>query len=414
MDTLTHCVAGGLTPLLFKRAPKRTALVWFGIAAGELPDIDFFFGSGTPEGLMLIHRGLTHSLFLQPFLTLALVVPFFIYLSCGPAPSLPFQPVLRPLGTLVSKAQRGNEDTQKNGYVVSSRSDKSMATGQVLSHTYTQVRGMGVTNSGYASQTHSLGLMCLIALLAQYVHIFLDSVTLFGTQVLLPLSSARVALPGMFIIDFFLLIPIAVLWIAALRATAPGEAYWSNKTRFLARLALAWIIVYPLCNLGVNAVLSTAYAKELHLPREQVSLFTEPFTPFVWKKIVWQGDVCSIETVFPLGNNKNKAHVAHYPVPETALLDRFAKEIPLFALYREFAPTLLLVDVAENAANLHLRETVYSFADARYVSSPKSLAHRLRANSTPFAFEVKMSHGRVAAYRYLDNLEDKNVPWIRL
>ena len=414
MDTLTHCVAGGLTPLLFKQAPKRTALIWFGIAAGELPDIDFFFGNGTPEGLMLIHRGLTHSLFLQPFLTLALVVPFFIYVSCRPVPSLSFQSVTQPLGALVSKAQGKRANTQKNGYTAGARNDKNMANGQVLSHEYTQTQGVGMADSGGASQAHSLGLMCLIALLAQYVHLFLDSVTLFGTQVLLPWSSARVALPGMFIVDFFLLIPIAVLWITALRSTAPRELYWSKKTRLLARLALVWILVYPLCNLGVNAVLSTAYAKELHLPREQVSLFTEPFTPFVWKKIVWQGDVCSIETVFPLGRNKDKGQVDYYPVPETALLDRFAKEIPLFALYREFAPTLLLVDVVEDGANPHLRETVYSFADARYVSSPESFAQRLRANSTPFAFEVKMSHGRVAAYRYLDNLEDKNVPWIRL
>ena len=414
MDTLTHCVAGGLTPLLFKRAPKRTALIWFGIAAGELPDIDFFFGSGTPEGLMLIHRGLTHSLFLQPFLTLALVVPFFIYVNCRREPSLPLPSVNRPLVAPVSKAQSGHEETQKNGYGAGSGRDKNTGKEQVLSHEYTQVQGMGGADSGYAGHTHSLGLMCLIALLAQYVHLFLDSVTLFGTQVLLPFSSARVALPGMFIVDFFLLIPIGILWIMALRSTAPREAHWSKKTRFLARLALAWILVYPLCNLGVNAVLNTAYAKELHLPREQVSLFTEPFSPFVWKKIVWQGDVCSIETVFPLGKDKGNGQVDYYPVPERALLDRFAKEIPLFALYREFAPTLLLLDVAENGANPHLRETVYSFADARYVSSPESFAQRLRANTTPFAFEVKMSHGRVAAYRYLDNLEDKNVPWIRL
>ena len=126
MDTLTHCVAGGLTPLLFKRAPKRTALIWFGIAAGELPDIDFFFGSGTPEGLMLIHRGLTHSLFLQPFLTLALVVPFFIYVSCRRVPPLPLPLVHRPLGAPVSKALSGREQPQKNDCGAGSGRGKGM------------------------------------------------------------------------------------------------------------------------------------------------------------------------------------------------------------------------------------------------------------------------------------------------
>lgn len=384
MDTLTHCVAGGLTPLLFKRAPKRTALIWFGIAAGELPDIDFFFGSGTPEGLMLIHRGLTHSVFLQPFLTLALVVPFFIYLSCRAAPALSCQSAFQTPSSLVPKRQNRT------------------------------LYGEGGKGEAYDNPAHSLGLMCIIALLAQYVHLFLDSVTLFGTQVLLPASSLRLALPGMFIVDFFLLIPIAVLWIAALRATPQHAAQWSKKTRLLARLALAWILVYPLCNLGMNAVLTTAYAKELNLPRAQVSLFTEPFTPLVWKKIIWQGDVCSLETVFPFSRNGQKGKSVSYRVPEAALLDRFGDAIPLFNLYRAFAPTLVLVDVVKERANPHLQETVYTFADVRYISSPESIAYRLRANTTPFAFEVKMSHGRVAAYRYLDKLEEKSAPWIRL
>jgi hypothetical protein len=45
MDSLTHLVAGALTPLAFRGAPKRAAVVAFGICAGELPDMDVFFGA---------------------------------------------------------------------------------------------------------------------------------------------------------------------------------------------------------------------------------------------------------------------------------------------------------------------------------------------------------------------------------
>ena len=81
MDSLTHLVAGALTPLAFPHMPKRAAILGFGIAVGELPDMDVLFGV-SPEALLMLHRGITHSLIWQPVLALVAVLPFFIWMQC--------------------------------------------------------------------------------------------------------------------------------------------------------------------------------------------------------------------------------------------------------------------------------------------------------------------------------------------
>lgn len=456
MDSLTHCVAGSLTPFLFAKAPKRAALILFGAFAGQLPDIDAFFSSGTPEGLMAIHRGVTHAIVWQPFLMLAYVVPWYIFFCCQKEQTPP------PLSNAAQSP---------------------------------------------SSFRPSLWLLCGIALFAQYIHLFLDSVTTFGTQIFLPLSSYRVALPGMFIVDFFLLIPLLLLVIFAWRKSPSFSSPWSSKTRTLAHIGLAWLILYPLGNLGINHALTLAYAKEYAVSPRQVTVFTEPFSPFVWKKVVWQGDTCLMETVYPLqdmvrgefngerftrlsligtervltmarmqgerpvqGNprlasvdgglyitklgtklaplDKDSIVTASgdlptqdtfsaralvpaqpltassklsslkeaflYEVPDRKLLRFLSKEIPLFSLFCEFAPTLVLTDVEHDVVNDHLGLVTYSFADVRYLVSPQSPARFFGVTTTSFAFEVQMSHGRVYAYRYLDHLEDTFTPWIRL
>ncbi|MGB1457266.1 metal-dependent hydrolase [Spongiibacter marinus] len=70
-------------------------------------------------------------------------------------------------------------------------------------------------------------------------HALLDACTTYGTQLLWPFSDTRVAWNILSIID-----PLYTLPIAALVALA-----WRGNRRWAARLALAWILTYPL--LGV-------------------------------------------------------------------------------------------------------------------------------------------------------------------
>jgi inner membrane protein len=84
MDTVTHLVAGALTPLAFKNAPKSRWLIPFGILCGELPDLDVLAGS-SPEALLVVHRGITHALAVQPFSALLMALLFHRVLKQGDA-----------------------------------------------------------------------------------------------------------------------------------------------------------------------------------------------------------------------------------------------------------------------------------------------------------------------------------------
>ena len=199
MDSLTHLVAGALTPLAFPGAPRRAALLGFGIAAGELPDIDIFFGS-TPEALMVVHRGITHALVWQPLLALLVVLPFYLWMRCGAANSAP------------------NAGSARDG------------------------RNPGSSLAGDDARPHptagrfGLGSLCLAALFALYTHIYLDCMTTFGTQIFLPFSATRVGFPAMFIVDLLLTLPALGLMIYAWRlppehAAAPADSLAGVRPR---------------------------------------------------------------------------------------------------------------------------------------------------------------------------------------
>lgn len=82
MDTVTHLVAGALTPLAFRNAPKTRMITLFGILCGELPDIDVVTGK-SPEAILAFHRGITHSLVMQPFFALVMAFLFHKLLTRG-------------------------------------------------------------------------------------------------------------------------------------------------------------------------------------------------------------------------------------------------------------------------------------------------------------------------------------------
>ena len=79
MDSFTHAMSGAA---IFLAIPNRPVAKWavpLSMAVASLPDIDVFFGRATIDSLLL-HRGITHSLFALPVLALIsalLMYPFW-------------------------------------------------------------------------------------------------------------------------------------------------------------------------------------------------------------------------------------------------------------------------------------------------------------------------------------------------
>ncbi|MCL1940274.1 MAG: metal-dependent hydrolase [Desulfovibrionaceae bacterium] len=388
MDSLTHLVAGALMPLAFKRTPKRAAVIGFGIAVGELPDIDAFFGAGT-EALLVFHRGVTHALFWQPVLTLLAVIPFYIWLQC------------RRAGTYPLPAP-------------------DCRTGDPCPAFFAGDQGMGA---------FSFGRMYLVALIGVVIHLYFDWMTTFGTMIFLPFSPMRVALPALFIVDPFLTLPLLVLFILALKAPpdiipakkgdSTGFAFVSARSQKLARIGLAWILLYPLLSLGVNATLTARLTPSFTAPEapSRLILMTEPFSPFVWKAIVDDGPAYRMSVLFPLDHldppGREKELIFSKPDPQ--LYDALMRQNPLFGQFRDFSPLMVqLQRPVDPMVQLDYKEPVseYAFVDLRYIISPDSPARWFGRTEPIFMLEARVNpSGALLSYRFLQRGHDEHTPW---
>lgn len=376
MDSLTHLVAGALTPLAFPNTPKRAAVLGFGIAVGELPDIDVLFGI-SPEALLVLHRGITHSLVWQPVMVLIAVIPFFIWMQ-GKAP--------RRLA-----AERDTEICPRPG----------------------------------AQNSPGFLTMYFMALFAVFTHIYLDCMTTFGTQILLPFSPARVGLPAMFIVDLLLTIPALILLVRAWRqkadiclvpagaglppakGSADGFAFVSGKSRHFARIGLAWILLYPLAALGINYT-ATAYLEKNDQGGKR-TLLTEPFSPLLWKSLVDEGDSYSMSTLNLLNPGKDCA-TERFSKPDAGLYARLKEQLPLFGQFEQFCSFMVQMERSPSPyARAGHGEKVkeYAFVDMRYLMSPDSPALWIGRTDPNFVLEARVNEdGSLLAYRFLQRGKD--------
>ncbi len=114
-----------------------------------------------------------------------------------------------------------------------------------------------------------------------YLHILLDCFTTYGTMAFLPFSSCRVRLNANFIVDLFMTLPLIGLLIAG--------AVLRHKARLLAGLGLAWLVLYPCFNMGVNALAGKNLAETLHAENRKVvemSVLPDFFSPLFWRALV--------------------------------------------------------------------------------------------------------------------------------
>lgn len=366
MDTVTHLVAGALTPLAFKNAPKTRMLVLFGILCGELPDIDVIAGK-TPEAILAFHRGPTHALVAQPLFALLLALVFHRLLRKGGGPER---------------------------------------------WTFAQT--------------------WFAALAALLVHLFLDCMTTFGTQIFLPFSDLRVALPAIYIIDPWLTLPpLAVLGIiltrgglaaprptqnglAAPRPTqsglaAPRSAQSGPAVSRLAKGALAWMTIYPLLALSLNYGIASHLAEKYAAPGNargvvSVELSPEPFAPFNWKVVAVAPETYSMGRFFTPSPSGEIAFAVY--ARTDALFAKARETVPLVRLFGHFT-TYPFVTVAGEG-----EEKIHTYADVRYEPTLPGLMAALGRSDGLFRMQLKARNGVLTAWRFLYRGRDAaTTPW---
>jgi hypothetical protein len=240
----------------------------------------------------------------------------------------------------------------------------------------------------------------------------------------------------MFILDILCTLPALWLLGTALRrrnapadtASHPGAAapqpFFSDQTRRYARLGLAWLLLYPLACLAVNAgtalYLESALAgkdAQAHLRRGDAAperpgrlfLLPEPFSPFVWKVVAEDGDSYRMG-IFDLSAGPSFMPLTAFEKPKPDLWNSLTAQSALFASFGEFCPLLI-----SRINRTDEGETEYSFMDLRYVVAEYSPLRLLWGRTqTLFLLEARVSaEGRLLAHRFLQDSRQQETPWIR-
>ncbi len=228
-----------------------------------------------------------------------------------------------------------------------------------------------------------------LAYLFIIVHIFLDLITSYGTQIFFPLTNARYAVTSVFIID-----PIYTLVMLYLVYRSVKH----QKTRkIIALFGLVWVLVYPAFNLSVR------YGLEYYLERrfiregmafDDLEVSTDALSPFFWKVIVDQGNAYQLSGINVL-NLRQPLAFTRYEKANNDLFEELGQVASLFTTYHWF------FDFPVMHAEQLEQETLITFGDLRFATVAPFLRHLHNNDQLPFALTIVLDeHQKPVRYHY--------------
>jgi inner membrane protein len=149
---------------------------------------------------------------------------------------------------------------------------------------------VGITLSFVFRQRREWRYLSMLAGVAVLSHIASDLITVYGTQVLAPLSSWRASIGTTFIIDPWFTLIVLIGFIAGFKSASQRLPY----------ACLAVLLAYVLFQGGLKQYALTI--AQDHVQREGISAvraaaFPQPFSPFNWKVIIETDDYYDISYV---------------------------------------------------------------------------------------------------------------------
>ena len=200
----------------------------------------------------------------------------------------------------------------------------------------------------------------LYCTLGYATHALLDSCTSYGTQLLWPFSDQRIAWNTMSIIDPLYTVPILALVITAAR----------RKNPLLARVALAWVLLYPCIGLLQR---DRAEAAGWELARERghqpISLEAKPsFANLIVWKVVYETDQRYYVDAVRVGSSTRI-----YPGDSLQKLD-IGRDLPWLDLQSQQARDIERFRWFSNGYIARDPDNQYRVIDVRYSLVPNEIA----------------------------------------
>ncbi|MFL6763141.1 MAG: metal-dependent hydrolase [Sphingomicrobium sp.] len=226
MDNLTHSLAGWALGQAGLKTKTRKGLAAL-ILAANMPDIDVFFGNA-PWDPLAIHRGFTHGL-----VGGVLVMP----------------PMLAALLWLLDRWQLSRGATFKSGLAM------------------------------------HFGWLIALSYLGAITHPLLDLLTTYSVQLYSPFSNAWYHADGLFIIDVWIWLVLAIAIGVSKRREQHGLEW-----RRLPQIAIGVLLAY----IGLNLLISArADAAVRSFDPQAQAVFASPRPVIFWRRdLVWREDGC--------------------------------------------------------------------------------------------------------------------------
>jgi len=220
-------------------------------------------------------------------------------------------------------------------------------------------------------------------------HIFLDLVTSYGTQILLPFTNERYTLQSVFIID-----PVFTFLLLACLAFS----LWNSKKRTqVAMLGLCIMLFYPFMTLSVRLGLSSALGAQLKaegVRYERLHLSPELLTPYRWKMIIEDRDSFRLADI-SLRDLGGHISFSEFRKADLSLMEDLGAQASMFKTYRWFS----LYPVMENSATPEGRRI--TFGDLRFYSAAPFMRDIWRKGRPPFLLTAVIDRsGTLRAYEY--------------
>lgn len=222
------------------------------------------------------------------------------------------------------------------------------------------------------------GRLFVLYFLCVLSHLFLDTITSYGTMLFLPFSDMRAAISSVYIVDPIFTLTLLGLAVLSFRRPAARKR--------LATAGLAVMLAWPALGFAVGRL--TQYRAERLLAdrgirAEAVYVQPDAFSPVWWKVIAEERDqyvLAGLDWLHP--DTLLSEH--RYQRADSAELRRLGAQAPVFSSYLWFTdfPVRMVEDTPEGAR--------VTFADLRFIAV-NPLVEAIRGPAIPFTLSADLS-----------------------
>ena len=209
------------------------------------------------------------------------------------------------------------------------------------------------------------------------LHIFMDVITGYGTQILAPFSNLRASLDWVFIVDPILLLSMFILiglgW------------FLKPMRRVFGVVGLCWIFAYCATNATVKQSLTAGFWSRLNARGEQVDqlvVAADALSPIFWKVIVDKDGKWEVATV-NVFDIKDKYDWQEFTKADRDQMKRLGDEASAFSTFEWFVRFPYVEKFVQKG------ETKLTFGDVRFFSAnPVMKAVRGERSKSPKLFTL--------------------------